>query len=79
MENFTSRLVEAIKASGKLQTQIAKEVGVAKQCISDFKSGKSNPSIQTLTLLCISLDVSADYLLGLTDEMGNRIANDDGL
>ena len=65
MEIFTERFREAIVASGKTQTQIAKEVGVAKQCISDFKSGKSYPSIQTLTLLCKSLDVSSDFLLGL--------------
>ena len=65
---FTERFNELIKISGKSQAQIAKEVNIPKQCVSDYKSGKSVPSIQTLYLLCQCLDVSADYLLGLTDE-----------
>lgn len=71
MEDFNKRLAEAIKESGKKQTVIAKEAGVSKQCISDFKAGKSYPSLQTLALLCRSLDVSSDYLLGLNDYFKN--------
>ena len=63
---FTERFNEAIKSSGKTQVQLAKEANVSKQCISDYKSGKSLPSLETLCLLCEALDVSSDYLLGLT-------------
>ena len=63
---FTERFNEAIKLSGKTQVQIAHEVNVSKQCITDYKSGKSLPSLETLCLLCEALDVSSDYLLGLT-------------
>ena len=63
---FTERFNEAIKLSGKTQVQIAQEVNVSKQCITDYKSGKSLPSLETLCLLCEALDVSSDYLLGLT-------------
>lgn len=62
---FTLRFREAIKTSGITQAELANRVKISKQCISDFKSGKSFPSIQTLRLLCKYLDVSADYLLGL--------------
>ena len=62
---FTLRFSEAIKSSGITQVELANRVKISKQCISDFKSGKSFPSIQTLRLLCKYLDVSADYLLGL--------------
>ncbi|WP_420851366.1 helix-turn-helix domain-containing protein [Pumilibacter muris] len=62
---FTLRFREAIKTSGITQVELANRVKISKQCISDFKSGKSFPSIQTLRLLCKYLDVSADYLLGL--------------
>ncbi len=62
---FTIRFREAIKTSGMTQVELANRVKISKQCISDFKSGKSFPSIQTLRLLCKHLDVSADYLLGL--------------
>ena len=62
---FTLRFREAIKTSGLTKVELANHMKISKQCISDFKSGKSFPSIQTLRLLCKYLDVSADYLLGL--------------
>ena len=65
---FTERFNELIKISGKTQTQIAQEIKVSKQCVSDYKAGKSFPSIETLYLICICLDTMADYLLGLTEE-----------
>ena len=62
---FTRRFREALKTSGLTQVELANHMKISKQCISDFKRGKSFPSIQTLRLLCKYLDVSADYLLGL--------------
>ncbi len=64
---FTKRFNEVLKSCGKTQTEIAKAINVAKQCVHDYKTGKSVPSIETLYALCKYLDVSADYLLGLTD------------
>ncbi len=64
---FTKRFNEILKTCGKTQTEIAKSINVAKQCIHDYKIGKSVPSLATLYALCKVLDVSADYLLGLTD------------
>ena len=65
---FQERFNELLKISGIKQTEIANAVNVTKQCISDYKSGKSVPSLETLFLLCRFLDVSADYLLGLSDD-----------
>lgn len=65
---FTKRFNEVLKESGKSQVDIAKAVNVSKQCVNDYKTGKSVPSLGTLYLLCQYLEVSADYLLGLTDE-----------
>lgn len=64
---FQERFNEIIKTSGKSQVEIAAAVNVSKQCVSDYKTGKSVPSLETLYLLCQFLDVSADYLMGLTD------------
>ena len=69
---FTIKFNEALKQSDITQTKLANLIGISKQCISDFKSGKSFPSIQTLRLICHFLDVSADYLLGLEDETGAK-------
>ena len=64
---FTERFNECLRYANVRQTELARAANVSKQCISDYKSGKSVPSIDTLFLLCKFLDVSADYLLGLED------------
>ena len=64
---FKERFNEVLKTCGKSQVEIAQAIGVSKQCVSDYKSGKSVPSIETLYKICAFLDVSADFLLGLTD------------
>lgn len=64
---FKKRFNEILKISGKTQVEIAKAIHVSKQCVTDYKTGKSVPSIETLYLLCKFLEVSADYLLGLSD------------
>lgn len=65
--SFKDRFNEVLKTCGKSQVEIAKAIGVSKQCVTDYKSGRIAPSIDTLYTLCKFLDVSSDYLLGLTD------------
>ena len=64
---FKKRFNEILQQSGKTQVEIAKALNVTKQCVNDYKTGKSVPSIETLYALCKYLDVSSDYLLGLTE------------
>ena len=64
---FTKRFNEVLQQSGKTQVEIANALHVTKQCVNDYKTGKSVPSLETLCALCKYLDVSSDYLLGLTD------------
>lgn len=47
-------------------------VGVTKQTISGWERGRRSPSADDLIKLCQVLNCSADYLLGMTDEMGER-------
>ncbi len=64
---FTQRFNEALKNSGVRQSELATYCHVSRQSISDFKAGRSVPSIETLYLICKYLDCSSDYLLGLSD------------
>lgn len=64
---FTERFNECLKYTDKTQTEIAKHCNITKQNISNFKAGRTMPSIETLYLLCECLNVSSDYLLGLED------------
>ncbi len=75
MDIFTDRFNEVIKNEKVVQSELANEIGIARQCITDYKSGKSYPTIQTLRALCGYLEVSSDYLLGLSkDDFGARTA-----
>ena len=65
--DFAERFKETLQNCGKTQVEIAHAVNVTKQCITDYKNGKSVPSLETLYLLCRFLEVSSDYLLGLSD------------
>lgn len=62
------RFKEIVYYNNANQSELAKKLNVSKQCVSGYKSGKSVPSLDTLYEICIVLDVSADYLLGLTDK-----------
>lgn len=75
MDIFTDRFNEVIKNEKVVQSELANEIGIARQCITDYKSGKSYPTIQTLRALCSYLEVSSDYLLGLSkDDFGVNTA-----
>ncbi len=61
------RLRESLKNSGMKGKDIAKAVGVAPAQISKYMRNNIFPSLDTLANLCKVLDVSADYILCLTD------------
>lgn len=65
--NFAERLTEVIEHSSLTQSEIAEKLNVNKATITNYKKGKIFPSLETFYELCLILDVSADYLLGLTD------------
>lgn len=67
-ELFCKRLTNAIKQSGLTQKQIAKALFISESNITNWKNGENLPSLDILYKLCILLDESADYLLGLDEK-----------
>ena len=61
------RLRTAIKESGKPQKVIAKEIGVSAQTVSKYMKENIFPALDTFAKLCAFLDVSSDYILGISD------------
>ncbi len=57
MKRILDRLHEAIEKSGMTQTEIAREVGVSQQAISQYYLGKSLPALDVFARLCILLDL----------------------
>ena len=66
-EVFKKRLLEALEDSKMSKTEIAKQIGVSPDMITQYFTTKKLPKLDTFTKICKTLEVSADYLLGLKD------------
>ena len=64
---FNERLKIIRQESGKTQKDVYEELGISPNGYASYEQGRTEPSIDTLIKLCQIFDVSADYLLGLTD------------
>lgn len=62
------RLLEARQAVGLSRREISELLHVTKTQISDIENGKSGTNLDRFLLLCETYHVSADYLLGITDD-----------
>lgn len=63
------RLAEAIRQSGMTQKEIAWEMQVSQQMISQYLLGKKMPALDTFANLCAVLDVDPAYILCLQDNV----------
>lgn len=50
-------------ARGSTDYQVAKEVGLSRSTLSDWKNGEHTPSLETLKKLSAYFNVSIDYLV----------------
>ncbi len=67
MDSIKQRLSEEIERSGLTTIEIAARVGVSPEMITQYKTTKKLPRLDTFAALCRALDVSADEILGLKD------------
>lgn len=61
------RLKKLREEKGATQKEVADAIGVTISAYSNYEQGIREPSNQILINLCRYFNVSADYLLGLTD------------
>ena len=64
---FRERLKETLKYNSMSQVTLAKKIGMSQSVINNYCTGKREPTLDVLLLICKALDVSSDYLLGLED------------
>ena len=68
--NYAER-IRALRQDNDLsQTQIADMLGIAQTTYSQYELEKRSMPIEYLIALCKFYNVSADYMLGLTDKKG---------
>ena len=64
---FGQRLLEIRKLNHETQYDLAALLEVSKSRISEMENGKNTTTLENFFLICEHYKVSADYLLGLSD------------
>ncbi|MDE7158146.1 MAG: helix-turn-helix domain-containing protein [Clostridiales bacterium] len=62
------RLIEELTACSLTKVEIAQKVGVSPEMITQYITTKKLPKLDTFAKLCKELDLSANYILGLSDQ-----------
>jgi transcriptional regulator with XRE-family HTH domain len=68
LEIFCERLKSARIAKKLTQAEAANAIGIKRRGYQWYESGDREPNFEKMKILCEILEVSADYLLGLTDD-----------
>jgi transcriptional regulator with XRE-family HTH domain len=66
MSYFSERLSELLVESNRSAAHLAKDIGLVRSTVSNFKHGDGYPSAETLRKIADYFDVSIDYLVGRT-------------
>ena len=69
---YGARLREIRKKAHEKQTEIAALIGTRNSHISEIENGISCTTVEGLARICEHYNVSADYLLGLSDDPAPR-------
>ncbi len=67
MNGFGEKIKELRQLKGWSQKTLAEKIEQAQSAIVYWERNECEPTISSLKRLCEVFDVSADYLLGLTD------------
>ena len=67
-EEFGQRLLKIRKEHHETQTDLAELVDTKKSHISEMENGKATIALEKFAKICEHYKVSANYLLGLSDD-----------
>ena len=68
MDKFCCRINELRLEKGFTQKELAQKLNTTNSAVCDWEKGRTQPDLQTLASIATLFDVSADYLLGLSDD-----------
>ncbi len=71
MLTFGERLRMARERKGLSQLDVYKATNIGNKSLSRYENNKTAPDPEAMKLLITLYDVSADFILGLSDEMGH--------
>ena len=68
---FPATMAELRKRRGLSQRRVAEDLQISQALLSHYENGTREPRLDFVCRACDYFEVSADYLLGRTDEDGN--------
>ncbi len=68
--NFSSTMSELRKARGWSQRKAAADLNISQALLSHYENGAREPGLPFVCRACKYYGVSADYMLGLSDDPG---------
>ena len=71
---FSETMSELRRKKGASQRTAAAELGISQALLSHYENGAREPGLDFVCRACEYYGVSADYLLGRTDEPGGETA-----
>lgn len=74
---FKKRLKELRKEYNITQQELSNKLGIVRTAIANYETGRTNPDLETLSLLAEIFDTSTDYLLGRTNLKNPSLTNID--
>jgi len=66
---YTERLLLAREKKGMSQKELSKIIGIKQQQYARYEKGINIMPITYLKKICIALDISSDYIIGLTTKI----------
>lgn len=71
------RLREILDDRGMMQKELAAELGLPQQTVSNYVTGKRQADYETLVRICDRLGVTMDYLFGRSSNPAPAVSDED--
>ena len=68
VEGLNDRIRELVFSTGKTMADISRDMGLSRNVLSQWIDEGVNPSVPAIAQICKYFNVSADWLLGLSDK-----------
>ena len=68
--DFSRTMADLRRARGLSQRRVAGDLGISQALLSHYENGAREPGLDFVCRACRYYGVSADYILGLSDEPG---------
>ena len=68
-ELFAQRITELRKLHHETQEDLGAVIGIGRNAVSEIECGRKTTTTEKIAKICKHYHISADYLLGLSDDM----------